>query len=527
MKKYGKYEKRPEGVHAKQPKVQNALLQTYFTSLLCMVLCVTMFFGTSYAWFTSEVTNTGNEIYIGVLDVELEKQNGTNWESLSMVADGVNTTKLYSNAVRWEPGYTSLETVRVIDKGDLAFDYALTFTDGKMTGDAPAELQNVAKWFDVWVFDHQGETAYATPASYKDITVESGWTKVGTLAEVLSGKNVFAGEMDEAAVTTEEEMAHTYTIALHMNGETINEDQNEALNALMGQKLELSVKLVATQRSSEKDGFGNADYDATMQTIEVTPENLNEVDFEQDNFIYKFVGDFNDVNIQTKAALTQIYDGSGVTAMGVFKLGYTGGVAHSYESISGKERIGSYTAQNFTAAYVCVATYNTTVHLLNNKVEFLNVDSANVEVVIQGNTVDGKSSIHKTYQNSDNDYGIYIYATDYTLSFVNNEVSNTKSHAIGINGRVGNNDFGDAKGATHNNAIIAFAGNKISGFASTKAALKIWGDGKYTPVPTELSDAAKALVQLVQESGNTIEKNSDSYNFCFDQVKITDYSATP
>ena len=73
MKKYGKYEKRPEGVPAKQPKVKSALLQTYFTSLLCMVLCVTMFFGTSYAWFTSEVSNTGNEIYIGTLDVGLFK----------------------------------------------------------------------------------------------------------------------------------------------------------------------------------------------------------------------------------------------------------------------------------------------------------------------------------------------------------------------------------------------------------------------------------------------------------------------
>ena len=29
--------------------------------MLCMVLCVTMFFGTSYAWFTSEVNNEGNE----------------------------------------------------------------------------------------------------------------------------------------------------------------------------------------------------------------------------------------------------------------------------------------------------------------------------------------------------------------------------------------------------------------------------------------------------------------------------------
>ena len=38
MKKYGKYEKRPEDVPAKQPKVKNIMLQTYFTSLLALVL---------------------------------------------------------------------------------------------------------------------------------------------------------------------------------------------------------------------------------------------------------------------------------------------------------------------------------------------------------------------------------------------------------------------------------------------------------------------------------------------------------
>ena len=74
MKKYGKYEKRPEPkVIAKspakkadkQPKVKSMLLQTYFTSLLCLILCVTMFFGTSYAWFTSEVNNSANETYVG------------------------------------------------------------------------------------------------------------------------------------------------------------------------------------------------------------------------------------------------------------------------------------------------------------------------------------------------------------------------------------------------------------------------------------------------------------------------------
>ena len=527
MREYGKYENQPDGAAVKQPKVKNVLLQTYFTSLLCMVLCVSMFLGTSYAWFSSEVVNTGNEIYIGVLDVELEKKNGEDWESLSTTKSddtATYTNHLYSGTI-WEPGYTSVETVRVVDQGDLAFDYALTFTDGQLTGDTTAELQAVAQWFDVWVYDYQkNTTSHEEVAAYGDIIAEgSGWTNVGTLADVLTGTRVFAGAMDAEDVV-DNKAVHTYSIALHMNGGTVTADQEEALNALMGQKLTLSVKLVATQRSSEKDGFGNADYDATMEVVDVTPENIGEIDFDQDNTRYRFLGAFGDVSIITEAGLNQVYDGSGATEMDVFKLGYKGGVAHSYADVRDAEREGSYTVENFEATSVCVAVYNTTIHVSNNTVEFINIDSVNVTLSIQGNVIDANDVGHLHYQDGNSDYGIYIYAIDYTLSCVGNTVSGTKSHAIGINGRIAENDFGNATDAKHANSITEFAENKITVTASGKSALKIWGDGKYTPEATVLSDAAKELIELVEKGENVITKKEDMYNFCFDQVKIAEYT---
>lgn len=278
MKKYGKYEKRPEAAPVKQPKVKSALLQTYFTSLLCMVLCVTMFFGTSYAWFTSEVNNAGNEIYIGTLDVELEKKVGEEWKSLSELADGVNTTQLFDSNIRWEPGYTALETIKVVNEGDLAFKYVLNFTDGKAQNadNTDAVLADVAKYFDVWVYDHLAneskEGVVAAPDSYTALTAEnSGWIPAGSLDELLAGKAVLDGVMvtvrqDDKAddpttpnktddgVATED----TYTIALHM--------KEEADSAVMGQRISLNVKLVAYQMASEseKDGFGNQNYDSNV-----------------------------------------------------------------------------------------------------------------------------------------------------------------------------------------------------------------------------------------------------------------------
>ena len=146
MKKYGKYETVPVSAAQKKAAQKSVMLQTYFTSLLCLVLCVVMFFGTTYAWFTSEVNNVNNEIYIGILDVEMEKAlEAGKWASLSEVdVKGNNKTNLFDRNIRWEPGYTTLETIRIVNKGDLAFRYTLAFTDGKFADKTNAALQDDA-----------------------------------------------------------------------------------------------------------------------------------------------------------------------------------------------------------------------------------------------------------------------------------------------------------------------------------------------------------------------------------------------
>lgn len=318
MKKFGKYEKRPAEPVAKKEKEQeqNPLLQTYFSSLLSLVLCVTMFLGTSYAWFSSEVQNTGNEIYVGILKVDLEKQTGEDaWESLSAVTtDNKSVTKLYDGNARWEPGYTSLETIRVVDKGDLAFTYTLGFTDGTIANTLDANyynseearqtaLEEAAQWFDIWVFDHQQKKTYTKPESYAAIREEdSGWEHVGTLEEVLAGKAVLNGTMKasnkaRSETLAEEENTHRYTIALHMRGEGVaTEEDKAALNALMGKKLSLNVKLVATQTSSEQDGVGIY-YDQVVTNAEQLAEAF------KNGGVIGLAADIEAENISTLAAV--------------------------------------------------------------------------------------------------------------------------------------------------------------------------------------------------------------------------------
>ena len=261
MKKYGKYEKRPVVAPEKKKKVPNVLLQTYLTSLLSLVLCVTMFFGTSYAWFTSEVTNTNNEIHVGILKVGLYREDGTDLSN--------STNKLFDGNIRWEPGYTSLETIKIVNEGDLAFKYVLSFTGN--------EAAAVADSFEVWVYDHYQKAA-PNPSAYADISADNGWTSVGTLADVLAGDPVLDGVMvsvreagQDAAAINEDTVdglatTDTYTIALHM--------KDGATSDVMGKNISLNVKLIAYQMASSKetDDLGSSydDVTAVMEAEELS-----------------------------------------------------------------------------------------------------------------------------------------------------------------------------------------------------------------------------------------------------------------
>lgn len=169
----------------------------------------------------------------------------------------------------------------MVNKGELAFRYELTFTDGDVDGTVDKTLAEVAQWFDVWYY-HDANNSVPTPENYAQITVENGWKKVGSLADVLKesqasekGKAVFYGNMTKDDVVSKKETIHTYTIALHMNGDAIDVAQQETLNALMGQKIGLNVKLVATQLSGEQDAFGAA-YD--MEAFAGTLAQVNDLE---------------------------------------------------------------------------------------------------------------------------------------------------------------------------------------------------------------------------------------------------------
>lgn len=115
----------------KQKSKNRALLM----SALGLFVCVSMLVGSTFAWFSDDITSASNKIKAGTLQIALEysEDDGVTWH------DAENETLKFIAAdgrqdILWEPGCTyNLPLIRVRNNGSLALKYEITI-DGA-TGD--------------------------------------------------------------------------------------------------------------------------------------------------------------------------------------------------------------------------------------------------------------------------------------------------------------------------------------------------------------------------------------------------------
>ena len=189
--------------------------------------------GTTFAWFTDSVTNTGNKIQAGKLDVTLEKFDPAAEEGNGGYVDA-GSAPLFDYD-KWEPGYTAVASVKIGNNGTLALKYEV---DLVVNGGTSA----LADVIDVYYRKDAGAVS-ALPDSL------DGLTKVGTLSELLAEtRGAATGHLSAGG-------ADFATIALHM--------QEGAGNAYQELSVGTSFDIVvrATQYTEEEDGFGNNQYD--------------------------------------------------------------------------------------------------------------------------------------------------------------------------------------------------------------------------------------------------------------------------
>ena len=98
-------------------------------SALALMLCISMFVGSTYAWFSETINSSNNKIVAGTLDVQLWMFDGQEYVDIS--ADrkpifGEGSIAQNNNAqTLWEPGKTQVAYLAVKNSGNLALKYTL------------------------------------------------------------------------------------------------------------------------------------------------------------------------------------------------------------------------------------------------------------------------------------------------------------------------------------------------------------------------------------------------------------------
>ena len=94
-----------------------SIQKSLFRSIISLFLCLVMFIGETFAWFSDVAQSKYNTIVAGSLDLDLEYWNGERWDDVEPSSEVINNDAL------WEPGYTEVVYLKLKNAGSLDFKY--------------------------------------------------------------------------------------------------------------------------------------------------------------------------------------------------------------------------------------------------------------------------------------------------------------------------------------------------------------------------------------------------------------------
>ena len=226
-------------------------------SALSLLLCFSMLIGTTFAWFTDNVTSANNIIQSGNLDVVLEYK--TNWSDEWAPVD--ENTKIFKDDALYEPGYTEVVYLRVSNAGSLALKYllSLNIANDKKSTNVYGEEFRISDYLYVGTYiqdeyqDGFNDADICMPAMFGNR--KSALNNV-TLTKLKNAESIIR---KNAPILPGEDTAQVVAIVLTMP-ETVGNEAN-TMPGVEAPSIELGVNLLATQYTHEYDSFNNQ-YDA-------------------------------------------------------------------------------------------------------------------------------------------------------------------------------------------------------------------------------------------------------------------------
>ncbi len=223
-------------------------------SLFCILMCVTVLIGTSFAWFTDTVTSGSNRIQTGTLKVGMEYRTVTLGQASQSWTDANGAGDILDPDALYEPGYVSLTLFRIENKGSLSFKYQLALKLAEQQGinvfGEPFKLSDYLSFNLIPLAGTDKEKALGETATYQredalallnNNPAELGFNAQNTVDAVMPVKeNGNANDKYDVVA-----------LVIYMP-ETVG---NKAMYDTTAPSVSLDFKLVATQYTDEKDSF--------------------------------------------------------------------------------------------------------------------------------------------------------------------------------------------------------------------------------------------------------------------------------
>ena len=219
------------------------------TSVLALLMCVAMLIGTTFAWFTDTASTAVNKIQAGNLDVKL--MYSTDMQTWKEATD---QTKLFDDNALWEPGYTQVVYLKIVNAGKLALKYEAGFSKNYTSNRG----KNVnGDWYRVDNYLKIGTAETTTKFANR----EDVWSAIAATEKTLA-KDVM---LTDGWITLKAgESSNPFAVAIYMPTSVGNEANASRLRPSSVSGLGIEVR--ATQATVESDSFDN-NYDANAATV--------------------------------------------------------------------------------------------------------------------------------------------------------------------------------------------------------------------------------------------------------------------
>ena len=231
---------------------KKATKRALLTSVMALVMCVVMLVGTTFAWFTDTASTGVNKIQAGNLDVKLMYST-----DMQTWTEATEQTKLFDDNALWEPGYTQVVYLKVVNAGNLALKYEVSTNsyDMERGKNAAGELFYIDKFLRIGT-----------------ATIENAFNgRSDAIAAIAGSEKNMGKEMqisDDWAVLDPKAESKPFAVVIYMPttvGNEANNVQSWRHPSLKG----FGLVVNATQATVESDSFDTT-YDEKASTIITT-----------------------------------------------------------------------------------------------------------------------------------------------------------------------------------------------------------------------------------------------------------------